>query len=55
MVTMLTAIVTEIPQKPEPQTEDSFIYVTVSDRPRETTAHRITELFGSEQHHAIVD
>jgi hypothetical protein len=55
MDTMLNATVTEIPPKPEPPTEDSFIYVAVSDRPRETTAHRIAELFGSEQHRAIVD
>jgi hypothetical protein len=55
MDTMLDAIVTEIPPKPEPPTEDSFIYVAISDRPRETTAHRIAELFGSEQRRAIVD
>ena len=46
---MLTANVIEIPQKPEPPTEDSFVYVAVTDRPRETTAHRIADLFGSEQ------
>jgi hypothetical protein len=52
---MLNAIVTEIPPKPEPATEDSFIDVAVSDRPGETTAHRIAELFASEQRRAIVD
>ena len=52
---MLNAIVTEIPPKPEPATEDSFIYVAITDRPRDTTAHRIAELFGSEQRRAIVD
>ena len=34
---MLNAIVTEIPQQLEPTTEDSFVYVAVTDRPRETT------------------
>ena len=52
---MLTATVTEIPLKLEPVTEDSFIYVAISDRPRETTAQRIAELFGSGQRRAIVD
>ena len=52
---MLNATVTEIPPKPEPPTEDSFIYVAVSDRPRETTAHRIAELFGPRRDRAIVD
>jgi len=52
---MLNATVTEIPPTPEPPTEDSFIYVAVSDRPRETTAHRIAELFGSGPRRAILD
>ncbi len=52
---MLNAIVTEIPQQLEPTTEDSFVYVAVTDRPRETTAHRIAELFGAERGRAIVD
>jgi hypothetical protein len=55
MNTMVNATVTEILPTPEPSTEDSFIYVAVSDRPRETTGHRIAELFGSEQRRAIVD
>jgi hypothetical protein len=56
MPNMLTANVTEIPQKLEPPTEESFIYVAVTDRPRETTAHRIADLFGSERgRRAIVD
>ena len=38
-----------------PPTEDSFVYVAVTDRPRETTAHRIAELFGAERGRAIVD
>ena len=46
---MLNATVTEIPQQLEPTTEDSFVYVAITDRPRETTAHRIAELFGSER------
>jgi hypothetical protein len=29
--------------------------VAVTDRPRETTAHRIAVLFGSERRRAIVD
>jgi hypothetical protein len=52
---MLSATVTEIPQQLEPTTEDSFVYVAVSDRPRETTAHRIAELFGPERGRRIVD
>ena len=52
---MLNVVVTEIPPKLEPTTEDSFVYVAVTDRPRETTAHRIAELFGSERRHAPVD
>ena len=52
---MLNANVTEIPAKLEPATEDSFVYVAVTDRPRETTAHRIAELFGTESRRRIVD
>ena len=52
---MLNAIITEIPQQLEPTTEDSFVYVAISDRPRETTAHRIAELFGPQRDRAIVD
>ena len=52
---MLNVVVTEIPPNLEPTTEDSFVYVAVTDRPRETTAHRIAELFGTERHRAIVD
>jgi hypothetical protein len=52
---MVNVIVTEISLKLEPATEDSFIYVASTDRPREFTLNRITELFGSERAHAIVD
>ena len=52
---MLNANVTEIPPKLEPTTEDSFMYVAITDRPRETTAHRIAELFGPERGRPIVD
>jgi hypothetical protein len=52
---MLNANVTEIPAKLEPVTEDSFVYVAVSDRPRTSTAIRIAELFGTERRRAIVD
>ena len=53
---MLIANVTEIPQKPEPPTDESFVYVAVTDRHRDTTAQRIAELFGSERgRRAIVD
>lgn len=55
MLRMIDAHVTEIPPQLEPVTEDSFVYVAVSDRPRETTAHRIAELFGTERTRAIVD
>ena len=52
---MLNATVTEIPPKLEPVTDDSFVYVAVTDRPRETTAHRIAELFRTEPRRRIVD
>ena len=52
---MLNVVVTEIPPKLEPVTEDSFMYVAITDRPRENTAQRIAELFGSERRRAIVD
>lgn len=52
---MLNPTVTEIPPKPEPPTEDSFLYVAISDRPRESTADRIAELFGPEPDRAVVD
>ena len=52
---MLNVVVTEIPPHLEPMTEDSFVYVAITDRPRETTAHRIAELFGTERRRAIVD
>ena len=55
MLRMTEARITEIPPKLEPTTEDSFVYVAVTDRPRETTAHRIAELFGTERRRAIVD
>jgi hypothetical protein len=37
------------------QSEDSFVSVAVTDRPRESTAARIAELFGTGQRRAIVD
>lgn len=52
---MLNAIVTEIPQKLEPVTEDSFLLVAATDPSRETTLARIAELFGSERARPIVD
>jgi len=52
---MLNVVVTEIQPHLEPTTEDSFVYVAITDRPRETTAHRIAELFGTERRRAIVD
>ena len=52
---MLNLVVTEIPPKLEPATEDFFMYVAIADRPRESTLNRIAELFGSERAHAIVD
>jgi hypothetical protein len=52
---MLNAVVTEILPQLEPVTEDSFVYVAVTDRPRETTAHRIAELFGAERGQPSVD
>jgi hypothetical protein len=52
---MLNVVVTEIPPKLEPVTEDSFVYVALTDRPRDTTAHRIAELFGSERGRPMVD
>jgi hypothetical protein len=55
MLRMIQAEVTEIVQKLEPVTEDSFVYVAVTDRPRASTAARIAELFGTEPRRAIVD
>ena len=55
MLHMTEPRVTEILPHLVPTTEDSFMYVAVSDRPRETTAHRIAELFGTEPRRRIVD
>jgi hypothetical protein len=53
---MLNAVVTEIPLKLEPVTEDAFEDVAAADRPREETIARIAQLFGSsEVQRAIVD
>ena len=52
---MLNAVVTEIPPKLEPVTEDSFESVAADDRPSEATAVRLAQLFGSESRRAIVD
>ena len=52
---MLNAVVTEIPLKLEPVTEDSFAYVPAGDQTREEIVARIAELFGSEPRRAIVD
>ena len=52
---MLSATITEIPQQLEPTTEDSFVSVAITDRPSETIARRIAELFGTERDRAIVD
>jgi hypothetical protein len=55
MLRMTEPRVTEILPHLEPTTEDSFVYVAVSDRPRTSTAIRIAELFGTERRRAIVD
>jgi hypothetical protein len=52
---VLNAVVTEIPPKLEPVTEDSFEYVAATDRPSEALAARLAQLFGSEPRRAIVD
>ena len=52
---MLSAVVTEIPRKLEPVTEDSFEYVAAGDQTREEIVARIAQLFGSEQRQTIVD
>ena len=53
---MLDPTVNEIPQQLEPTTEDSFVYVAVTDRPSESKLQRIADLFGSERgRRAIVD
>ena len=52
---MLIATVTEIPQRLEPTTDDSFVHVAITDRPSETTAHPIDEPFGPERDRAIAD
>jgi hypothetical protein len=55
MLHMTEPRVTEILPHLEPTTEDSFMYVAVSDRPSASTAARIAELFGTGQRRAIVD
>ena len=56
MYAMLDPTVNEIPQQLEPTTEDSFVYVAVTDRPSESKLQRIADLFGSERgRRAIVD
>ena len=52
---MLTAVVTEIPLKLEPVTEDSFEYLPAGDQTREEIVALIAQLFGSEPRRAIVD
>jgi hypothetical protein len=53
---MTNAVVTELPLKLEPVTEDSFEYVAAGDRTREEIVARIAQLFGgSEPRRAIVD
>ena len=52
---MLNAVVTEIPPKLEPVTEDSFEFVAATDRPSEAIAARLALLFGNESRRAIVD
>src|SRR4051794_14457568 len=52
---VLNAVVTEIPLKLEPVTEDSFEYIAAGDRTREEIVARIVQLFGSEPRRAIVD
>ena len=47
--------ITEIPTKLEPTTEDSFMYVAITDRPDPATAARIAELFGTGSRRTIVD
>jgi hypothetical protein len=55
MPRMTDARITEIPQRLEPTTEDSFVYVAITDRPDPATAARIAELFGTGPQRAIVD
>ena len=55
MPSMTEARITEIPQKLEPTTKDSFMYVAITDRPDPATAARIAELFGTGSRRAIVD
>jgi hypothetical protein len=55
MVRMIQAQVTEIAQRLEPTTEDSFVYVAITDRPDPATAARIAELFGTGSQRNIVD
>ena len=52
---MLTAVVTEIPLKLEPVTDDSFEYAPAGDQTREEIVARIAQLFGSDSRRAIVD
>jgi hypothetical protein len=52
---MLNAVVTEIPLKLEPVTQDSFEYVAPGDQTREEIVARIAQLFGSDRRRTIVD
>jgi hypothetical protein len=53
---MVNAVVTEIPRKLEPVTEDAFYVDAGTDLQRETVLARIAELFGSDApRRAIVD
>jgi hypothetical protein len=52
---MTDARITETPLRLEPVTEDSFVYVAITDRPDPATAARLAELFGTERRRAIVD
>jgi len=52
---VLNAVVTEIPPKLEPVTEDAFECVAATDRPSDALAARLAHLFGNEPRRAIVD
>ena len=53
---MTNAVVTELPLRLEPVTEDRFEYVATGDRTREEIVARIAQLFGSDEpRRAIVD
>jgi len=52
---MVNAVVTEIPLRPEPVTDDAFEADEATAQAREAVLARIAELFGSREPRPIID